>query len=572
MKKITLSNKYIFVLTFLLILLLSLDVKAQTEMITVINGGSTSANGRAPQGSRMITRSIYYISAAEIAASGLVSGNIINTIGFTYGESLSVPPPASQEIPTTGNIKLYLQNTTDLSNLKGTTWNTSAMTLVSDGSFTIPNVFGNVNHTFTGGSQFILGTGGLYIAFDYQNLSNPVSVNNNNAICNTTMISPSIYSAMTTTATAPTTLSSSNFRPVTRLGRIADCLKPNTLGVNFAATTSTSATVTWNPTVISNVDIKYGAFGFNPSSAGTEMTNVSSPYVISGLTGSSVYDFYVRSNCSTTTSEWAGPFSFSTLFSTVNTPYSTSFEHENLNFIGWSNPSRTLINGDWYTAKTAAPSTILHDGEYYAASVTPSATNADNWMFSRGVNLIAGKTYKITYYIRNYNTIGGTRLADYDVKVGKSATIASQTVSLFSQTGLGDETFVLKSHDFTPITSDVYHISFVNKSLANATGTHAIIVDSFKIEDKATLSVSKFEPSMISIYPNPANDVVTIANNQNILLDSVELSDVNGRIIRTIKYDNVSEAKINVADLSSGIYLLNINSSKGKTTKKFVKN
>ena len=47
---------------------------------------------------------------------------------------------------------------------------------------------------------------------------------------------------------------------------------------------------------------------------------------------------------------------------------------------------------------------------------------------------------------------------------------------------------------------------------------------------------------------------------------------MNGRTVKSVKLDNVTEAQINVAELSAGMYLMNITSDSGTTTKKIVKN
>jgi hypothetical protein len=52
---------------------------------------------------------------------------------------------------------------------------------------------------------------------------------------------------------------------------------------------------------------------------------------------------------------------------------------------------------------------------------------------------------------------------------------------------------------------------------------------------------------------------------------SSEFTDVNGRIVKNVKFDGVSETQISVSELSSGIYMMKIVSDKGTTTKKVIK-
>lgn len=78
--------------------------------------------------------------------------------------------------------------------------------------------------------------------------------------------------------------------------------------------------------------------------------------------------------------------------------------------------------------------------------------------------------------------------------------------------------------------------------------------------------------SALSVYPNPANNVVTISNNENILMNNVTVTDLNGRTVKSISFAGVSEAQVNVSDLASGVYMMKISSDKGSVTKKIMKN
>lgn len=74
----------------------------------------------------------------------------------------------------------------------------------------------------------------------------------------------------------------------------------------------------------------------------------------------------------------------------------------------------------------------------------------------------------------------------------------------------------------------------------------------------------------LSVYPNPVNDVVNIS--VDALVSNVAIVDLNGRTVKTAKFDGVSNASVNVSDLASGVYMMTITSDKGTTTKKIVKN
>ena len=99
--------------------------------------------------------------------------------------------------------------------------------------------------------------------------------------------------------------------------------------------------------------------------------------------------------------------------------------------------------------------------------------------------------------------------------------------------------------------------------------------DSLSVDDvlvTGTLSNNEVLSSNFSTFPNPVNDILNIKSASNFTINSVSITDLNGRTIKTVNFNNLSEAELNVADLSTGVYFLNINSEEGKAVKKFVKN
>ena len=85
----------------------------------------------------------------------------------------------------------------------------------------------------------------------------------------------------------------------------------------------------------------------------------------------------------------------------------------------------------------------------------------------------------------------------------------------------------------------------------------------------ALLSNNEIITQKFSIYPNPANDLVTISKNSAIDITSVIVTDINGRIVKEINNDATT---INVSDLNAGVYFLKINTAEGSGTTKLIKN
>ena len=101
-----------------------------THMAPTFNG--TSVN-RAPNGTSSHT---YFRASTIVLASELTSG-LPNNITLTqFGFMCNV----GANTTVTGNLKVYLANTTSTTNANGSNWATiiSNMTLVYDGNYTVP--------------------------------------------------------------------------------------------------------------------------------------------------------------------------------------------------------------------------------------------------------------------------------------------------------------------------------------------------------------------------------------------------------------------------------------------------
>lgn len=69
-----------------------------------------------------------------------------------------------------------------------------------------------------------------------------------------------------------------------------------------------------------------------------------------------------------------------------------------------------------------------------------------------------------------------------------------------------------------------------------------------------------------SIYPNPSSEFINILSNQPV--EKVEIYDINGRLLMEIS----NTSFINVTDLQSGIYFIQVNSNSTITTQQLIKN
>lgn len=116
---------------------------------------------------------------------------------------------------------------------------------------------------------------------------------------------------------------------------------------------------------------------------------------------------------------------------------------------------------------------------------------------------------------------------------------------------------------------------YIHRVITNQTSTYRqpfLMYDNFNIEaiKNVPLSSVEFLNTKFEIYPNPTTDIITIKNNENILIKNIDVIDLNGRIIKSIKLEE-QNTTLNIDFLASGTYLLGIKTDEGTAVKKIIK-
>jgi endonuclease I len=83
------------------------------------------------------------------------------------------------------------------------------------------------------------------------------------------------------------------------------------------------------------------------------------------------------------------------------------------------------------------------------------------------------------------------------------------------------------------------------------------------------LGTEEFASKNIAVYPNPASEVVWISDNTASLGTQYSIYDISGRKVMQNSF-KASEKSINVSNLESGVYILELVASEKRITKKLV--
>ncbi|HCQ12630.1 T9SS type A sorting domain-containing protein [Flavobacterium sp.] len=99
-----------------------------------------------------------------------------------------------------------------------------------------------------------------------------------------------------------------------------------------------------------------------------------------------------------------------------------------------------------------------------------------------------------------------------------------------------------------------------------------IITNTFNTEFVAPLNNLDFNSDNFLLYPNPATDLVQISSNINFgNIESIVIFDVLGKVVKKVDAVNSNQTNINVSELSSGVYMVEVaTDNKVKQVKKLV--
>jgi hypothetical protein len=88
----------------------------------------------------------------------------------------------------------------------------------------------------------------------------------------------------------------------------------------------------------------------------------------------------------------------------------------------------------------------------------------------------------------------------------------------------------------------------------------------------SSLSVDEFTNESLSVYPNPAQNQLTITTNKNYGNVVIALVDINGRVVLELKKELLNSVSIDINQLQKGIYILNIKGDTFNYNEKIIKN
>lgn len=209
-----------------------------------------------------------------------------------------------------------------------------------------------------------------------------------------------------------------------------------------------------------------------------------------------------------------------------------------------------------------APTPVLRSASWNSV-IGPLTPN--NWAISPAIDL-TGASGLISLNWQAMAVDADYDEENYTVYVGTVGTVADLLTSstTFNENLAGVNALTDRTLDISNFAGETVYIAFRHHG---TTDIFTMEIDNVAVVAENIASVDTALAGSFSVYPNPAKDVLNIANSIGAEINTVTVSDINGRTVK--QFGSVSQ--INISDLNAGVYFVNISSNEGSLTKKVVK-
>lgn len=312
---------------------------------------------------------------------------------------------------------------------------------------------------------------------------------------------------------------------------VATCAVPTNPAAG--SITSSSAVITWN--AVSGAVTYRLQWKLASASTWTTVNNIpGTTHTLSGLAANTAYNFRVRTNCASTNSA-----------NTATVVFNTTAAG------GCSDPGEP--NDTQATANVVTPNVTL-------ARVMGSSTDLDWFRFSNSSTQ------------RNIRVRLTNLPADYNVRLYNGNT----QVGISNLSGTANETIILNN---APISSTYYVRVNGAGGVFNPSLCYSVIIEisstAFSMPEGLVegAATSADIGDGVTVFPNPANDMVAIYLPAYSGAAIVELLDALGHVVRTELLGSDasgSQLQFSVADRNEGLYLVRVTMEDATITKRLI--
>ncbi len=342
--------------------------------------------------------------------------------------------------------------------------------------------------------------------------------------------------------------------------------------------TVSSATINWSattPAPANGYDYYVTNTTLTPNAAtiptGTVAAGILTANLIN-LSSSTVYRIYVRSICGANDkSSWSDAGIFTTPCSSFAVPFLQDFSTY-VPLCWTTSDAGTVATGPIGTsAGIWSADGFLNSGATGAIKANLYFINRIGWIVSPEMNTTVGTVYKFSF---NYGatlwnqTTPTTMGSDDFVKVAMSSNNGVSWTEVFSITAASNITNASQQYNYelTATTSKIKFAFIASDGSVDDTQDYDIFIDNVALE--VVLSVADFTKNSFTVYPNPVKDMLNVSFTQDIT--DVTVFNLLGQQVLFTKI-NATKGQVDMSNLSSGTYLVKVNSENAVKTIKVIK-
>lgn len=161
--------------------------------------------------------------------------------------------------------------------------------------------------------------------------------------------------------------------------------------------------------------------------------------------------------------------------------------------------------------------------------------------------LIMGNTYTISFYDKEFPSF------DVEpIKIGLSTAIDQIGEIIHTTDSLAQTSWTERSFTFVAPNNGQFISVFTEGSISNW-----VLIDNFSFSN-TTSNFTIIDEKNISLVQNPVSNSIRLKSTESIFSGIISIYSANGRLIKRATFDNLQNFEVDVSDLTSGFYFLNI--------------
>ena len=203
----------------------------------------------------------------------------------------------------------------------------------------------------------------------------------------------------------------------------------------------------------------------------------------------------------------------------------------------------------------------------YINSMSKLGTSIESHQINESIGKIAGIQNNILYTVMN-GGIGSIDLSNFSVI--DTAVVPSQSLSISAaKLDTLNNLFYLTTTDYFSMGEG--RIYQMNGELVGGFDAE-IAPDAIAIDYRNNTGTNEITRTEISLFPNPASDLITIHASNYSYFDAYKIMDLNGRVIIEDAFgNNNGNAIIDISNLNNGFYIVNLLGENEFSTATFIK-